>query len=392
MTTVNIFGASVDTTKSKMQNILLNNYLRKSGDIMTGDIDLGGNKVTNLAPPDQDDDACTLRVVNERFGEAVAHADRLETSLLHKNGDEGAGVLKIGTINNQNVEFIKNDEGFLTFDDTVKLNKDLDIQRHKILNVMDPVEDEDVVTKKYVSTINTELRQYIERLNNTCLHMQGDGGPGIVGIFIGSNTNIPVQLVCNRQRYVLLFQDTITLMHDVDLMNHKIRNIRDPTDTLDGCNKRYVDSKVLTKSYSGYIPVNLGLFRFIMNTTAPVVDNNVLNNIFNDDLNSYWEILNENRPTRFLLHCPEEVIVWKIVMTFQNTNVSRLNIIVYGGDSTNFQNISSNIIRTINNTTYESLQDVNRNKFRGYTIEINPGDIELESLKLVRFQMYVYND
>ena len=395
MNTVNIFGVSVDTAKSKMQIISLNNYLRKSGDIMTGDIDLGGNKVTNLAPPDQDEDACTLKVVNERFGEAVAHADRLETSLLHKNGDEVAGVLKIGTINNQNVEFIKNDEGFLTFDDTVKLNKDLDLQKHKIFNVIDPVEDEDVVTKKYVSTINTELREHIEHLDNTCLHIQGDGGPGIVGIFVGSNTNIPVHLVCNRQRYVLLFQDTITLMNDTDLTYHKLRNIRDPTDILDGCNKRYVDRKCRTKNYSGYIPVNPGLFRFIMYTAAPVVNNNILNNIFNDDLNSYWEILNENRPIRFLLHCPDAITVWKTVITFQNSNdiVSRLNINIYGGDDSNFRNITSNILRTINNTTFESLhEDIDRNKFMQYTIEINLGNIELESVKLVRFQMYVYND
>lgn len=392
MSTVNIWGFSDSASQSPTQAVSLNNYVRKSGDTMSGSINMDGNRVANLGVPEQDMDACTKLFVNERHTFTKAYVDRANASAIHKGGDEGTGALKIGTKNNQNVELIKNNAIFLTLDDSIKLNKELNLQNNKIYNLPLPTQNGEAANKNYVDDIKTEMRAYADRLNSTAVHRLGD--TGVVGaLFLGSNDNCPVLLVCNRQRYISLFQDSISILRDLDLNNLKIVNVRDPTDALDGCNKRYVDSKVMTRNHSGYIPINPELYRFIIRTSVPVVDNNILGNIFNDDVNSVWEILNENRPTRFLISCPEEVVVWSIVMSFQNSNVRGLNVNIYGGGDTNFTNITANIVRTINNSTYTTLgEEKNKNKFRGYTIEINPGDLVAESLKLIRFQMFVYND
>ena len=393
MNSVNIFGTSVDTSSFTTQNISLNNYVRKSGDILSGNIDLGFHRILHLGAPEQPDDACALKIVNERYGEAIAYTDRLETSLLHKGGEDGAEVVKIGTKNNQNVELIKNAEVFLSLDDNVKVNADLDLQRHKIINVLDPVSDNDVATKKFISAIKTELSEYIERLDNTCLHRLGDGGPGITGIFLGSNTNIPVNLVCNRQRYVLLFQDSITIMTDIDMTNHKITNVRNPDDALDCSNKRYVDIMCRTKNFVGYIPVNPHLYGFVATTSVPVVTNNVLANIFNDDLNSVWEIPYSNN-TRFFLRCPDGVLLWKVALTFQLTDeLSRMDVKIYGCNDNNFTNltdITSSIIRRINAVNFRA-HGFNSLKFSYYSIEITREEPSAETLKLIRFQMFVCN-
>ena len=104
-------------------------------------------------------------------------------------------------------------------------------------------------------------------------------------------------------------------------------------------------------------------------------------------MNSMWEIRTDN--INFIILCPEEVIVWKIVMTFQNSNVNELDINVYGNNS----NITSNIIQTINNSTLQNRDlKLNRVKYRGYTIEINRRNFGMEPLKVIRFQLYVLNN
>ena len=174
---------------------------------------------------------------------------------------------------------------------------------------------------------------------------------------------------------------------EVDIEENKIINLKDPESDKDAVNKEYCDRNRLTKNYVGYIPINPESYRFIIRTSVPIVDNNILNNIFNDDMNSMWEIRTDN--INFSILCPEEVIVWKIVMTFQNSNVNGLDINVYGNNS----NITSNIIQTINNSTLQN-QDLklNRFKYRGYTIEINRRNFGMEPLKVIRFQMYVLNN
>ncbi len=74
----------------------------------------------------------------------------------------------------------------------------------------------------------------------------------------------------------------------------RIRNIIDPVEELDHVNKKYVDSKVLTKNLVGYILNNPTLYDFIIQTGSGHKNEHKISNIFNDDLNSLWEDILED--------------------------------------------------------------------------------------------------
>ena len=105
------------------------------------------------------------------------------------------------------------------------------------------------------NSIKTELHAYIDRLNNTCLHRSGDAG-AIGALFLGSNDNIPIIIICNSERYIALYRDNIAMLRNVDMSNKNITNLRDPINALDAANKRFVLEKCSTKNCTGLIPSN----------------------------------------------------------------------------------------------------------------------------------------
>ena len=115
------------------------------------------------------------------------------------------------------------------------------------------------------------------------LHIGGNSDV-IGGLKVGINDNLPLYLFRNREIYITMDNDLI------DCKNHRIINISDSNDVTYAVNKRYVDSKVLTKNHLGYIPVNPIAYGFTIQSITMIEVGNVVSNILNDDINSIWEV------------------------------------------------------------------------------------------------------
>ena len=136
---------------------------------------------------------------------------------------------------------------FIRRDGSNDVGGDLSMNNHKLVNLSDPVEDGDVINKRYLeSTTNDFLRK--------------DGSNDVEGE-INMNNHKLVNLsepteaqdattrgyVKNFTRNNFLKLDgTNTMEGDLNINSHKIINLSDPTDDSDVINKRYLESTTST--------------------------------------------------------------------------------------------------------------------------------------------------
>lgn len=402
MSNVNIWGSAEQSAKTTPL-VTLNNYVRKSGDIMTGDLNLGGNKVINVGTPEIDSDVSTKGFVEHLCSETRTYADRISTAFIHKGGEEViAEPLKVGTKNNQSVELIKNGRVYLMLEDGVKLNDDLNLQQHRIINMHEPTENGDAVTKNFVDSIKTELRAYIDSLNDTCLHRAGDA-EAIGALFLGSNDNIPVIIICNSQRYIALYRDTVTMLRNVDMSNKNITNLRNPIHDLDAANRRFVLEKCNTKNCTGLIPSNPIWSGFTITSSSTEQD---VKNIFIAD--SSW-VSAEETDSWIQIRCPFPVKLWGIQLCgvidrFINGEVTQ-NFTIKGSRNRTQWDVIGNSFTLLTNPGSYPRVIMSREKFYIHlVININMPDIPAYrqysfhflsdtpvQTEIANFQMYVYN-
>ncbi len=187
---VNIFGSRSGLKPPTNQNynskfIFLTHSLQtkvdKSGDSMTGNLNMANNKITGVSDPTLDDDVCNKRHLS---------------SVMNLNNQ------------NYNSKFV-----WLTENLQVKVDKsgdtmtgDLNMANNKITGVSDPTLDHDVCNKRYLSSVMNSDSIITKLYVDTLLHMKRD-----------KNMN-----------------------EDFDMNGFAIANTKIPVDPLDGVNKLYL--------------------------------------------------------------------------------------------------------------------------------------------------------
>jgi hypothetical protein len=207
---VNIWGSggNNETTENKISmSSLVITFIKKSGDIVRGVINMSNNRIVNIADPRDSGDA-----VNKKYIDAVA---------VHKNGDECQETLRIGSINDNNVEIIKNNEAYISLG-----NNFINVNRKLLLNLREPIGDSEAVTKRY--------------FDNNAIHKGGESGLH-ESLKIGTRDEKFVNLIRNNETYILLDND-IEFYRAVNVNNKQIKNLRDPVNVREATHKGYVDS------------------------------------------------------------------------------------------------------------------------------------------------------
>ena len=109
----------------KLPLLITLRMLEKTGARMTGRINMGGKKITNLAEPTENSDAVTK-----------GYADRFHQNLNDRKLDKSGGTL----------------------------TGSLDMSGEKITSVGDPTDNKDGATKEYVDNKDAVTKEYVDAL------------------------------------------------------------------------------------------------------------------------------------------------------------------------------------------------------------------------------------
>ena len=206
--------------------------------------------------------------------------------------DHIAGRLLVET-DTGNVFLDTSDSTRIQITDTRKLSEDgtntmtgnLDMGSHKILNVVDPDNDQDAATKHYVDTTSSN---YLPLAGGSMSGSINMGSNKISTSYTASDLTDVVnkQYVDAQNAFNLKTSGVTPMTGNLNMSNHKITNISTPESATDAVNKSYVDSsignitsfKVDSNRGSGYASLDAlksthpegesGVFYLVVNTSA----------------------------------------------------------------------------------------------------------------------------
>ena len=137
-------------------NGLMRNGIKATGAVMTGNLSMSGNKVTDIDttyPPQTNSQATSWNQVKQ----FVTDYSNLSWSL---NGNSAGVNASIGTLDNFDVKLVRNNQNYLTLkSNEILMNKDVDMSNFGVVNLINPTNSKDAATKNYVDT---------KRLKNNC--------------------------------------------------------------------------------------------------------------------------------------------------------------------------------------------------------------------------------
>ena len=293
--------ASMQTTVANLQetvnqnNVLLAqiiageadiNYVRKTGDTMSGPLDMGsqnlnnvsavtsgpstglnlfsnvsvnlnngsgsilasGKKIQNVGNPTTDSDAANklyVDTVESTLQEQIANAKEELQGQIDENDPEGrylplSGGTMTGDIalDNHNLNGVRTINGYnsvylnLNSNTGVNLNTGngtIAANNKRINSVANPVSSSDAATKEYVDGIKDNLQSQITENNPEGGYLPLNGGTMTGGLTVPSISGVETELAIES---------------DADLNNHKITGGGEPTQATDLTTKQYVDTAV----------------------------------------------------------------------------------------------------------------------------------------------------
>ena len=208
----------VDDSVKKIPSPDLSGYLEKDGSSpMTGNLDMGNKKITNLGANIQN----TYDVVNLGF---------CDTKYQQKVS-----------------------------------NSDLDMDQHRIKDKKHPTDDNDAVIKHYVdqnflNRINPDaLDGDLDMRGHTVKFLELSSEPSAAARVAELNLKADKNYVDNRDTYVINTVSTLvntnlnttlrrdgtnSMTADLNLNDHKLINVKEPTNDKDGVNKKYFEDKL----------------------------------------------------------------------------------------------------------------------------------------------------
>lgn len=140
-------------------------YVKKSGDTMSGALDMQNHKVTNVAVPTETADAANKGYVDT----AISGLTDGTTAMpyVKKAGDTMTGALNMGgnSVRNAHSFQLTGDAliAFMASNDEAAISSSNDQNIYKVLNVATPVKDTHAATKKYVDDADSELDAAIKK-------------------------------------------------------------------------------------------------------------------------------------------------------------------------------------------------------------------------------------
>ena len=114
---------------------------------------------------------------------------------------------------------------------------DLDVNNHKIINCLDPENDQDVATKHYVDSRRSETSWNTD--GNTL---------GALGK-IGSVNDLDFEVVRNNLVKMQFTNTAINMNSNVYMGGNRITDVSDPNDAQDVATKHYVDTQTVIGNY-----------------------------------------------------------------------------------------------------------------------------------------------
>ena len=222
------------------------NYLPLAGGTMSGAINLGTNKITNLGAPTSGTDATTKTYVDTQIATKqttiTGAASTITSSNLTSNRvtiSDNSGKIGISDITTTELNYLDN----VTSNIQTQLNNklslsggtmtgDINLGTHKITNLGTPTSNTDAATKSYVDTAVANV------------------SGGVSGAYLPLTGG--------------------TMSGEISMGNNKITNISTPTQNTDAVNKQYVDTQItsarpnITGAASTIITSNLTASRAVI--------------------------------------------------------------------------------------------------------------------------------
>ena len=264
-------------------------FLLKTGGTMSGTLNVGNNKIENIAAPTEDTD-----VVNKKYSDnatnissGTLHPDRIPAYLntitmnenilwFGKKGDTTGGYIKKATFSGMNYLQIdgfrglllqaKQESGVGHRDYMVLRDGAIYCSNKRLHGIKDPTDDSDVITRKFIRTgLNIDpalndrtlkLRSH-EDSNRSLRYFNGDttnGGSRVelsagdklrLSTFKGKDGKPTLKPNTTNRDYTGTNSQWIELEHDkVNINNNRITNLATPTDDNDAASKKYIDDSV----------------------------------------------------------------------------------------------------------------------------------------------------
>jgi hypothetical protein len=170
-------------------------------------------------------------------------------------------------------------------------DKNLDLNNNKIINVSDPTNTQDVVTKKYIDDIFP--------ITNSGTYTKIDvNNRGLItfGKLLNSSDipNLTTNKISDLDNKIKSFKitDLDKPNKDINLNNNKIINVSDPINTQDAATKKYIDDIFPNITEGTYTKINVNnkglitLGKYLNSSDIPMITTDKISNL-NDIISSY---------------------------------------------------------------------------------------------------------
>ena len=139
--------------------------VKSTGGRITGDISMGTNKIVELNgeyPPSHHSQAVS-------WGQVQTLVEELDLFYWDLRGNTVKENVKIGTLNNFNVYFIRHKQEYFSLrQNRITIKKEIDMSDCKIYNLFDPINPQDAVNKRYVDVcIRDAVHDSTRKIKNT---------------------------------------------------------------------------------------------------------------------------------------------------------------------------------------------------------------------------------
>ena len=300
-------------------------FLPLTGGALTGALSIGGNAVTNVADPTNATDGVNKQYVDnalsgvtgkalreisqmqyvslsylDLFRDAKTYAGyKIQTGndyVIEYFGKIVSGTREVSLINNADIityTFASDSSTILDVEGSVVITKYLsslggtnyDADEQKIVNLSSPTDNADAANKQYVDNKVSDYLPLTGGILTGALTLSGDPTQNTQAATKGYVDS----KIASAGGGDFMASGAVPMTGDLQMDNHKITGVSDPTDTYDGANKHYVDSTTQTAiAQAQFLPLSGGTvtgattFSGAVTVTAPTADMNPATKAYTD--------------------------------------------------------------------------------------------------------------